>query len=78
VFSGPDDTQNIKAKELAEDLLEAVKEKWAEAKAVNDQAQAQYNTPMVNQPMYMGFGGVPGQAQVPGMMGVSFFFFCFK
>ncbi|KAA1082292.1 hypothetical protein PGTUg99_031673 [Puccinia graminis f. sp. tritici] len=60
---------NIKAKELAEDLLEAVKEKWAEAKAINDQAQAQYNTPMVNQPMYMGFGGVPGQGQVPGMMG---------
>jgi hypothetical protein len=50
-----------------------VKEKWAEAKAVNDQAQAQYNTPMVNQPMYMGFGGVPGQGQVPGMMGVSLF-----
>ncbi|EFP88278.1 uncharacterized protein PGTG_14362 [Puccinia graminis f. sp. tritici CRL 75-36-700-3] len=68
-ITGPDDTQNIKAKELAEDLLEAVKEKWAEAKAINDQAQAQYNTPMVNQPMYMGFGGVPGQGQVPGMMG---------
>ncbi|PLW06430.1 hypothetical protein PCANC_23551 [Puccinia coronata f. sp. avenae] len=68
-ITGPDDTQNIKAKELAEDLLETVKEKWAEAKAVNDQAQAQYNTPMVNQPMYMGFGGVPGQGQVPGMMG---------
>ncbi|KAI9615061.1 hypothetical protein H4Q26_011599 [Puccinia striiformis f. sp. tritici PST-130] len=68
-ITGPDDTQNIKAKELAEDLLEVVKEKWAEAKAVNDQAQAQYNTPMVNQPMYMGFGGAPGQGQVPGMMG---------
>ncbi|POW14413.1 hypothetical protein PSTT_02872 [Puccinia striiformis] len=33
-ITGPDDTQNIKAKELAEDLLEVVKEKWAEAKAV--------------------------------------------
>lgn len=69
-ITGPDDSQNIKAKELAEDLLIVVKEKWAEAKAVNDQAQAQYNTPMINQPMYMGFGGVSAQAgHMPGMPG---------
>ncbi|KAH9821786.1 hypothetical protein DFH28DRAFT_1104187 [Melampsora americana] len=60
-ITGPDDTQNVRAKELADDLLEVVKEKWAEAKAMNDQVQAQYNTPVFNQPMYMGFGVQAGQ-----------------
>lgn len=64
-ITGPDDTQNLRAKELADDLLEVVKEKWTEAKAMNDQVQAQYNTPVFNQPMYMGFGVQPGQ--VAGM-----------
>ncbi|MBW0494785.1 hypothetical protein O181_034500 [Austropuccinia psidii MF-1] len=69
-ITGPDDAQNIRAKELAEDLLEVVKEKWAEAKTINDQAQAQYNTPMFAQPMYMGFAGGPAQAaQMQGMHG---------
>ncbi|CAH7687465.1 hypothetical protein BY996DRAFT_4601163 [Phakopsora pachyrhizi] len=67
-ITGPDDTQNIRAKEMAEDLLEVVKEKWAEAKLLIEQAQTQYNTPAYTQPMYMGFAGAaaPG-AQAPGI-----------
>ncbi|KAG0151681.1 hypothetical protein CROQUDRAFT_86297 [Cronartium quercuum f. sp. fusiforme G11] len=66
-ITGPDDAQNLKAKELAEDLLEVVKEKWAEAKAITEQAQAQYNTPIFGQPMYMGFGAPPGSQPMAGM-----------
>ena len=41
LHSGPDESQVVRAKEMAEDLLSVVKEKWAEAKAVMDQSGGQ-------------------------------------
>lgn len=56
--SGPDEAMNAKAKELAEDLLAVVKEKWMEAQAVNQQHQGGYNAPQ-------GYGGYGGYGQQP-------------
>ena len=41
LHSGPDESQVVRAKEMAEDLLSVVKEKWTEAKTVLDQSGGQ-------------------------------------